>query len=216
MDQNKSDVVSDIDGVSTIAQLKANIAAAPTHPLLELNKETKRVGIIASMGAPQRKPGVKRNNIDVDKSTNVTNEEDTGSKYAEMLMRHLPDGSLLHKIIDATSKELWDGPLPVLFGTKFAIQVSPELFCRSCKVHLGMWDAFHGNIIETGDQPPVRVCSNNCLMKIIDQPPIPSAPPTAFADDYGLYEEELKTEYDCGDEDDDDQYEWPGFGPDLR
>ena len=116
-------------------------------------------------------------------------------------MRHLPDGSLLHKIVDATSKELGVEPLPVLFGTQLAAQISPELFCRTCKVHLGMWDAFHGNIIETGGTPPVRVCSSNCLIQLIDYPVIPAASvPSAFSDDYEFSEEE-KTD---GDRDDDD------------
>lgn len=119
---------------------------------------------------------------------------DAGVRYVEMLMRHLPNGSLLHKIINATSKELWDDPLPELFGTEAAVQVSPELFCGSCKVHLGMWDAFHGGVVETEGKPLVRMCSNDCLLEMINHPPMSQVAPTAFADDYELCDEEMKVE----------------------
>lgn len=105
-----------------------------------------------------------------------------GSKYVEMLMRYLPDGALLYKIVTATASEIWDDPLPVVFGTEVAARISPETFCCACKVHLGLWDAFHGGVIETGGNPPVRVCSNRCLMEMIEHPSmVPEHTPAAFA-----------------------------------
>lgn len=179
-------------------------SSPPSSPQVTVQLDPNVTSPIPTLTA-QTKPGVERS-VEVNSAVYIATE-DAGSKYVEMLMRHLPDGSLLHKIVDATSKELWDGPLPVLFGTKIAAQVSPELFCRTCKVHLGMWDAFHGSVIETGGKPPVRVCSNNCLMQMLDHPPIVQPPttmtsasmPSAFMDDYEFYEEQKTDGHDTDD-----------------
>lgn len=94
-------------------------------------------------------------------SKDIQNEESASVRFCEMLMRHLPNGMLLRKIMEASQSELDAKSLPNLFSG--AQTNTKDRFCGWCGVHLGMWEAFHGNIIETMGAFPICVCSVDCL-----------------------------------------------------
>lgn len=91
--------------------------------------------------------------------TNYFTDATASAHYTEMLIRHLTSGRLLHVLMDA-STELGINNLPVLFASDKMYDAHPNRFCGLCKVHLGVWDAFHGGMTEIA---PVPVCSDECL-----------------------------------------------------